>query len=389
MRNGTELEVAGGFKFGLADDVEKLLRASPQVKIIHLNSDGGRIGEAAKLARLLRSRKLTTYTSSRCLSACSLAFASGQERWILAEAKLGYHAGSFAGQGIVESMRDAMLREGNDPSFVEKAVSYPAHSMWYPTVPELQKAQIISGVVDSHRFAASGYGVKPGSEDFAAQLRKLSIYRALEQTNQNLFSQVAQEFQQKYIDGTPEGIIVETIRSKLVPYIQQRLDRADDKTLVEYAELIAEQYESLGRINPKVCYEYALIGTATDINKLLSVELRRRELALSERVLLSTQVRRPVPSSQIDGFYEKVFEKLSKQYTSSQLGLLTETHIRPDQYLLYCRIATSMFREISRLAPTEAGAVMSVLFKDISKPSSAAPTSKSHASGPNRGNTKR
>ena len=67
MRNGTELEIAGGFKYGLASDVEKVVRASPQVKVVHLNSSGGRIGESEKLARLIRERGLTTYVSSRCL----------------------------------------------------------------------------------------------------------------------------------------------------------------------------------------------------------------------------------------------------------------------------------------------------------------------------------
>jgi hypothetical protein len=42
MRNGTEAEIYGGFKYGLTDDFLKILRASPQIKIVHLNSVGGR-----------------------------------------------------------------------------------------------------------------------------------------------------------------------------------------------------------------------------------------------------------------------------------------------------------------------------------------------------------
>jgi hypothetical protein len=97
MRNGTEAEITGGFKYGLTDDFLKLVRASPQIKVVHLNSIGGRIGEAEKLSKLIRDRRLNTYTSSSCLSACTIAFAGGRERWIHRRAKLGFHGPAFPG----------------------------------------------------------------------------------------------------------------------------------------------------------------------------------------------------------------------------------------------------------------------------------------------------
>lgn len=49
MRNGTEAEITGGIKHGLTDDFDKILRASRQVRVVHLNSIGGRIGEGEQL----------------------------------------------------------------------------------------------------------------------------------------------------------------------------------------------------------------------------------------------------------------------------------------------------------------------------------------------------
>jgi hypothetical protein len=46
MRNGTEIEISGGFKYGLNDDFLRILNAAPRVEVVHLNSLGGRIGEA-------------------------------------------------------------------------------------------------------------------------------------------------------------------------------------------------------------------------------------------------------------------------------------------------------------------------------------------------------
>ena len=77
MRNGTEAEITGGFKYGLTDDFVKILNASRQIKVVHLDSLGGRIGEAEKLNEVIRSKNLDTYVSSKCMSACLQAARAG------------------------------------------------------------------------------------------------------------------------------------------------------------------------------------------------------------------------------------------------------------------------------------------------------------------------
>src|SRR5260370_10239576 len=97
MRNGTEAEITGGFKYGLTDDFIKILNASRQIKVVHLDSLGGRIGEAKKLNKVIRSRNLDTYVSSNCMSACTIAFAAGARRTLRKGAVLGFHGPSFPG----------------------------------------------------------------------------------------------------------------------------------------------------------------------------------------------------------------------------------------------------------------------------------------------------
>src|SRR5262249_24412113 len=55
--NSTEAEIAGGIKYGLTADLEKLLNEQPSVRVVHLDSVGGRIGEGKKLNALIRERK--------------------------------------------------------------------------------------------------------------------------------------------------------------------------------------------------------------------------------------------------------------------------------------------------------------------------------------------
>ena len=125
MRDGTEAEIAGGFKYGLARDAETLFATAPQLRVVHLNSAGGRIGEAIKLARLIRARGVVTYTSVACVSACTIAYTAARERDLRAGARLGFHRSVFAGNENAEEMRKPLLAAGIEPSFVERAVAQP------------------------------------------------------------------------------------------------------------------------------------------------------------------------------------------------------------------------------------------------------------------------
>jgi len=68
MRDRTQAEISGGFKYGLTNDFIKVLDAN-RIRVVHLDSVGGRVGEAEKLFKLIRARGLDTYVSSKCLSA--------------------------------------------------------------------------------------------------------------------------------------------------------------------------------------------------------------------------------------------------------------------------------------------------------------------------------
>src|SRR6185369_4332370 len=77
---GTELEFSGGIRAGAASELERALHVNPKVKVLRINSVGGRIHEATRMARLVRERGLDTYTSDYCLSAATLVFIAGQQR---------------------------------------------------------------------------------------------------------------------------------------------------------------------------------------------------------------------------------------------------------------------------------------------------------------------
>jgi hypothetical protein len=371
MRDGTELEILGGFKYGLANDVAKIMRASPQVKVVHLNSVGGRLGEAKTLARLIRTKGLTTYTSSRCVSACTIAFGAGRERWIKAGPnRLGFHRGSFAGQEISDAMRTELLEAGYERAFVDLAVSYASDTMWYPSVSELQAAHVISGEVDNYKFAASGHGFRPGTDDVVVAMRKNPLYRAMEQVDAGAFAKFASQYEQRYLEGVPEGTILDDATDQLLdPLVRRRRPLADPQILIDYARLFAEQYQAIGASDAEACYAYSVRGESDKALRLLSPELKQRERELIERVLATPSARTTAPSEQeVEAVGHKLNERLVALYGEADVRLLRDSEkVGPGQYPSFCRVAVAMFREIAQLPTPEAGTMMSAVFKEMSQ----------------------
>ena len=151
LQDGTELEVSGYLTLGVTEDVLKTLN-SAQVKIIHLNSMGGRMGEGRDLQKLIRARSLITYTANECSSACTIAFLGGQKRLIAAKARLGFHQPGALGlsqkdlQGARANGIRSLLAAGVNPSFAARAFSVPITEIWYPTPQELLEAGVITGL---------------------------------------------------------------------------------------------------------------------------------------------------------------------------------------------------------------------------------------------------
>jgi hypothetical protein len=185
LRAGTELEHAGGITFGVTNEMQELLDADVVIRVVHLNSRGGRVAEARKLRDLIRERRLITYTASVCASACTIAFMGGVQRYIAPEARLGFHQESFPGltdEQLADEEttdRDWLIAAGVPAWFVERAFSTPSSSMWWPKPEELAHAGIITGIARPDDFAVSGMPAAATQEGVDKELqRKPCMWRS-------------------------------------------------------------------------------------------------------------------------------------------------------------------------------------------------------------------
>jgi hypothetical protein len=169
LRDATELEIAGSIVFGLTEDVSRLLDAHPTVKVIHLNSDGGRVSEARNLRDLISAKRLTTYTGTGCFSACTLAYAAGTHRLIASDAALGFHQYAFPGVkaedlgSVYETDKSDWIKRGIAKPFVDRAFTIAHSELWRPSHAELFAARVITGYARNSDGAVPLFGDLSGN----------------------------------------------------------------------------------------------------------------------------------------------------------------------------------------------------------------------------------
>jgi hypothetical protein len=154
LANGQTLEFSGGITFGVTQELERFLDAMAGVRTVRLSSNGGRILEAQRMSDLISSRNLATFVARDCLSACTIVFLGGKERFMLPTARLGFHQPAF--RGMTASDRHAAIaterqrlqqRFGLSAAFAARANSAPPGGMWYPDKDELMRERLVTRLV--------------------------------------------------------------------------------------------------------------------------------------------------------------------------------------------------------------------------------------------------
>ena len=147
--------ITGSLDPGITKQLAILIDQHPKVTTIVLDSEGGRVYEARGIAALARKRTLTTYSSGKCYSACTIAFAGGKWRVLAPNAELGFHQYKLAAKYVLPYMDvdkelekdfEFFLKQGIDVHFLEKVFETSSTSMWVPSHEVLLEASVIHEV---------------------------------------------------------------------------------------------------------------------------------------------------------------------------------------------------------------------------------------------------
>ena len=372
MRNGTEAEISGGFKYGMTNDFSKLLKSTPTIKVVHLHSGGGRIGEASKLYKVIRDNGLTTYVPLECASACTLAFAGGRQRYIGSRATLGFHAPSFPGmtwrdmRGSINEQTDLFLKAGFSSVFVARALNTPSSTLWKPTSDELMRAGAISSVVDNTRFAISSYGRGADREKVGAVLVKaVPLINAIKEKYPARFDAVLDGFYKSYVDGDTESEQYAKVRKTVLGMLDELRPAAEDKVVVDYARLQLDSYRYLASRDVSACYAYAGgPDTGRNFTRDLSAELIGRERELNERIIRTAAPRPDLSQADMKAAFSKLFSTPGRpKLTDEERALLRADKVAPDKHAAYCQATIKFYAEMLSLPEPDAASILRVVLK--------------------------
>lgn len=365
MRDGTEIEIVGGIKFGLVADFQRVVMASPRIRVVHLHSSGGRVGEAEKLRKEISSRGLITYVSARCESACTLAYAGGRERWITASGGLGYHGPAFPGltpeekSAAVAGWKAMYAGSGIAANFLDRGLAVPSTEMWRPTVQELVAAKAATNVSTGSEFAISGYGTNPTADDLIAVFQKsLPVLGAIQSRLPKDYEKIKRVIFDGFTSGATETKIIADFRAQLLPLIEFHKARADDQVLIESARVMIDQYQVLGRSNPTLCYEYAAFGSKVSLSGAIPAAITQREIALQERVILTSAERPPIPEAVTSALLTRVQQVMIRRFGADRMAMFQLEKVEPSKHADYCAITGAFYQEIVGMRPVEAGAIL-------------------------------
>jgi len=242
LAGGTEVEFYGGIRAGAATALEQTLNTLPRVKVLHINSDGGREHEATQMARLVRERGVITYTSEKCLSAATLVLIAGKERVMDANAAVGFHGG-LAGTTTQKrsdnrSFGEAMRAAGISDEFIDRVLATPNDDMWFPSFEEMLRAGVVTGQSSGERFAVSGSRLRRSSpqdldEDFGNRLGIRAIKEVEPETYQKMQRDVSSAIQ----SGKPRREVESVVRLVYDQLMAKYSAIASDDTLLAVRDL--------------------------------------------------------------------------------------------------------------------------------------------------------
>lgn len=160
MINEEEIAISGNIAWGIETDFQKILKENPNIKLIHLNSRGGRVRPARKIQELIKKYKLSTCTSTECSSACVIAYMAGFNRILGEKGKIGFHSYSFLGlsnasnsemEKEMEIERKYYTNLGLSTTFINKAFETSNNDVWYPSNIELIKNNVITHFIHNEK----------------------------------------------------------------------------------------------------------------------------------------------------------------------------------------------------------------------------------------------
>ncbi|MFZ6655344.1 hypothetical protein [Undibacterium sp. TJN19] len=363
---GDSLYLKGILGTGSADKFAAELAQTSQVRFIVLNSGGGRLLEAERIADLVRQRRLDTYVEGLCASACTYVFLAGKDRAATVNAKIGFHQPSFPGmdadavKGVTKTMLDKYRGAGLPEAFLQRVGNTRAEDMWFPTREELIAANVVTRTSLGGEANVSVFSTMTSKAEMDLAFRSAAIWRAYDARFPGLVNELSETIWQMKLKGANDLAMSNAARLRLAKSYNDLLKTLDDSLLDEFADITVAQMQAAKKISPEACAKF--LRTELDVRNTLPAALMEKEKNLTMRALVAPA------RTKVINMDSKEFKKSMIPLTARMLPLHLKVISQFQQYAgqpeLQCDAMISFYQNISSLPANDRHVVLAAIMQE-------------------------
>ncbi|MDR7334767.1 hypothetical protein [Roseateles asaccharophilus] len=325
--DGRSLRMEGVIGMGDGERLRALLAsdAARGLKRVELESPGGRVREAERMADAMKRHGQAARAVGTCASACTLVFLAGNPRHLSPEGQLGFHRAStgtynpvfeeLANQQLAKTYRELGLPQ----SMIDKTLDTPARSMWFVPRADLQAHALIAPSPQTLAVPLPPTGEAAALADIEDALRLHPVWSAVERRYPEIITAVAQRMLDARTAGAGDEVVQLAALAPLAKQMPDLLNSTDPQLRRRYLQLVSEQLKTLGA---PMCR--ALLDGQLAVRGALPVELQAREAQWVMEAANGTPPRwLPKPPTAIE------IEVLDRTVGRAALGLLSRLWADP------------------------------------------------------------
>ncbi len=241
----------GYIKFGITSDFENYLKQNPDIKGLLINSRGGLARVANRLSKIIRENKLDTYSTVKCLSACTIVFASGNQRYKTKNSAIGFHKPDRNFEEYEVQTILLFKEQGIKKILLKNIYIADFEKMYYPTNSLLLESNFIHGYVEEDQI--SPYNLKIPSETIEKYLSKDKLFNIIKKFDEPLSRKLINSSRKYFNRGLSPIQIQEKFLLELSPIIDNSFMSAKPSTIRMFTNTTIEILEKSKSIDSSLC----------------------------------------------------------------------------------------------------------------------------------------
>lgn len=350
--------LSGSLGEGSAALVKKAVAAAPGIRVLELDSIGGRVLEARQIAKLITSRHLDTYVEGLCVSACTIVLMAGQDRGATPNARIGFHRSSFAGDDA-SSMDDPMIlayrAKGMSEAFIAHVTATSSKDMWYPEPAELIANHVINRVSMGGETARLSDMVD--DDRLPAFLASDETWRAVEIRFPGTTERALAAMRSAKASGKSTTEVLAASRAVLSALMPAALRDAPDPVLQAFLHLMVSELDAAQALGPEACSSF--LDGRLNVSSVFPKEVREQDLRFT-RDLFTAPAR--TERGQPPELTQRARDATLDGWTAGEIEAVANLEQSKDPRVR-CEITSKLYHSMARLDPPLQLAMLQFMFQ--------------------------